>query len=273
MKQFLINENQKINFYKANDNPEAKTIIYIHGGGLLYGDLDDLPHDYINLFINNGYNFLAIDYLLAPESKLIDIRKSVFDAFVWFQKNYSSKLNLNNSKYILFGRSAGSYLCYQLMAQIENEQLDMPAAVLDFYGFYDLNSSKLKVLSNYYKQYPTPSNKILNSLIENKKIYEADIQKRFLLYVASRQKGKWQQYLLNFPTDQIQLDFKQVPPTYIVHCTDDFDVPFSISLNKKFKISKSNLISINKKSHDFDRDVTPENLKIYKNMIDWLDKI
>lgn len=273
MKQILINKQQKINFYKAVKNRKDKTIIYIHGGGLLYGSLNDLPNEYIDLFLKNGYDFLSMDYLLAPESKLPEIQKSIFDAFTWFQQNFSSKLNLSSSKYILFGRSAGSYLCYQLMAQLDKSKFDLPFAMLDFYGFFDLNSSKLKVLSKYYQQYPVPPDNILNSLIEDHKIYEGDIQKRFLLYVASRQKGNWQKLLLNSTNDQIILNFKQVPPTYIVHCTEDFDVPFSISLSKKFKIENTNLVSINKKSHDFDREVTNDNIKIYNDMIDWLNNI
>ncbi|KRK78656.1 alpha/beta hydrolase [Companilactobacillus nodensis] len=272
MKQFIINPDQKINFYKSSSNRKNQTIIYIHGGGLLYGNLEDLPNEYIGLFLKSGYDFLTIDYLLAPESKLTEIRKSVYDAFTWFKNNYSSKLRLESNEYILFGRSAGAYLCYQLMAQLIMEKSKLPNRMLDFYGFIDLNSSKLKKLSDYYKQYPVPSDDVINSMIMKKRIYEGDIHTRFLLYVASRQKGLWQKYLINSVNDQIKLCLEQVPPTYIVHCTEDFDVPFSISLNKKFKFKNSNLISINKKMHDFDREVTEESLTVYNNMINWLQE-
>lgn len=55
--------------------PEASAkgaVIYIHGGGFVYGSKSDLPQALQNVFLNKGYIMLAIDYLLTPNSSLID---------------------------------------------------------------------------------------------------------------------------------------------------------------------------------------------------------
>lgn len=46
-------------------------ILYLHGGGLLYGDRDDLPEPYRNLLLDAGYTLYCLDYPLAPRQRSI----------------------------------------------------------------------------------------------------------------------------------------------------------------------------------------------------------
>lgn len=55
-------------FYRSTANLKNETIIYFHGGGLIWGDRDDLPQAYIDLFLKAGYHLLTVDYPLAPEN-------------------------------------------------------------------------------------------------------------------------------------------------------------------------------------------------------------
>ena len=39
--------------------PAIGRIFYLHGGGLVFGEPDDLPLCYVNLFLNTGYELLT----------------------------------------------------------------------------------------------------------------------------------------------------------------------------------------------------------------------
>ena len=43
-------------------------VFYLHGGGLVYGERDDLPAPYVRAFADAGYTLVCADYPLAPES-------------------------------------------------------------------------------------------------------------------------------------------------------------------------------------------------------------
>ena len=68
-KMYITKNNINLNMtlYKSSRNRKDITILYLHGGGLLYGIKDDLPEIYINKFLDSGYDILLLDYPLAPE--------------------------------------------------------------------------------------------------------------------------------------------------------------------------------------------------------------
>ena len=55
-----------------NKSDVLGTLIYLHGGGLVFGERTDLPSEYIEV-LRRKFNVLAADYRLAPESNLDDI--------------------------------------------------------------------------------------------------------------------------------------------------------------------------------------------------------
>ena len=57
--------------------PAIGRIFYLHGGGLVFGEPDDLPLCYVNLFLNAGYELISLDYPLAPEQRLAVILDAV----------------------------------------------------------------------------------------------------------------------------------------------------------------------------------------------------
>ncbi|MDF2571720.1 MAG: hypothetical protein K0R55_3324, partial [Sporomusa sp.] len=131
----ITEENIKLNasLYRTKKNRQNVTIIYFHGGGLLYGVRDDLPELYISQFLQSGYDFLALDYPLAPESKLDQILKSASDMLSFYLKNFDTIFNLEKNTYVLFGRSAGAYLSFMLCDMlIKNKDL-LPAALISLY--------------------------------------------------------------------------------------------------------------------------------------------
>ena len=71
-----------ITTYKQSEsNDKHIAVFYLHGGGLLYGERDDLPLPYIELLTKAGYTVIAADYPLAPESALPDIMAAITATF------------------------------------------------------------------------------------------------------------------------------------------------------------------------------------------------
>ena len=83
---FNSKDNIKLNMtlYKSKKDRKNITIIYFHGGGLLYGVRDDLPKIYVNQFLDSGYDLLLLDYPLAPESNIDTILSSSLDEVYYF---------------------------------------------------------------------------------------------------------------------------------------------------------------------------------------------
>lgn len=137
-------------FYRSTVKElQNKTIIYFHGGGLIWGDRNDLPKDYIQLFLKNVFHFLTFDYRLAPETKLDGIYQDIQDGFHWFHNEFSKTLHLNSSAFILFGRSAGAYLAF---LAAKDTTLPKADALIIFYGYSSIRESfYLRPNSHYVK--------------------------------------------------------------------------------------------------------------------------
>ena len=262
-------------FYKTSAAPKEQTIIYIHGGGLMYGQRDDLPQEYIQNFLAAGYHFLALDYPLAPEAPLRDIYTETKKGIQWFTEEYRSTLDITSDTFILFGRSAGAYLTLLLA---NDPELPDPVKLISFYGYYSLNDPSFQKPSVYYKKYPIMPEKIIRKLIGPSPIAKGPLQTRYALYLYARQTGKWIEYLhatqedcrnFSLTTDELQT----LPPTFIAQSTDDQDVPYRIGKTLQASIPDSYFFSVTGLEHDFDRDsLVPEAKEAYRQLIDWLLK-
>lgn len=260
-------------FWKTPENSDKPTIIYIHGGGLIFGNRDDLPQAYIDLFLKSGYSVFTLDYLLAPESPFSAIIESLRAGVKYFL-NHFDDLNLPNNHYILFGRSAGAYLSMQLMA---GGLPEFPEAFIDFYGFESLLASNLLKPNALYSSYPTVNKAEVKQLVNNSPISHSSYEERFLIYVYARQTANWQEMIFKRNETELKISPNtlktQFPPTYMCQSNSDPDVPFINSIMLKAKLPDAKLIPVTSKDHDFDRTVTPESLTIYKGVIEWLNNL
>lgn len=264
-------------FYSKQNNASAKaTLIYFHGGGLLYGTRDDLPETYCELLVEKGYNLLTVDYPLAPEVKLPTIINSLKEAIDWFLKNYQTTLGLDCSDYFLFGRSAGGFLSYLLSARYS---LPEQKGLISFYGYYDLTNPAFSQPSSYYNQFPKLAPLAAQALIQPKPISGISITERFSLYLSGRQFGNWLSYLVNTPSEKetfslTDTELAELPPTFLAHSSADQDVPVEVSRIASSNISTVTYEEVEKLPHDFDGDLTKkEGLQVYHTLIEWLDKI
>lgn len=266
----------KASFYRCQSKPLNKTLLYFHGGGLIYGSRNDVPEQSIQAFLNSGYHFLTFDYPLAPESNLDEILLSVRKAVKWFIKESTDSLSLDSSDYILFGRSAGAYLCF-LMAS--DKSLPSPECIIDFYGYDSLDYREFQEPSPHYSRYPKLAETVVKRIIQPRPVAEGPLQTRYALYLYARQTGKWLEMLNmshaaegHYGLDDAAL--KALPPTFIAHSTRDTDVPFRIAQKLNNKITATVLHSVDHSEHDFDRDSQSElTKKVYSILFDWLKQI
>lgn len=260
-------------FWKTPENSDKPTIIYIHGGGLIFGNRNDLPQAYIDLFLKSGYSVFTLDYLLAPESSFSAIIESLRAGVKYFLSHFDD-LNLQNNHYVLFGRSAGAYLSMQLIA---GGLPVSPEAFIDFYGFESLLASNLLKPNALYSSYPTVNEDEVKQLVNHSPISHSSYEERFLIYVYARQTANWQEMIFKRSETELKISPStlktQFPPTYMCQSNSDPDVPFINSIMLKAKLPDAKLIPVTSKDHDFDRTVTPESLTIYKSVIEWLNNL
>jgi acetyl esterase len=242
--------------YESNMSESKGTIIYFHGGALIWGYRNDLPEKYISMFLNNGYNFLSVDYPLAPESKLEEIYFDIKEAILWFYENALHYLNLNTRNFYLFGRSAGSYLAFLLA---KDSTLPKAAALLIFYGYSDIHSDFYNNPSEYYLNFPRIDKSLRDLLVKNNPIKTSLVSSRYAIYVYARQHGTWVNDILKNPENPFfsisDEDLASMPCAFLAHSKYDKDVPFHTSIHHSQIIPNSKLYTVDSSVHEFDQDI------------------
>jgi len=275
---FVTKENIKLHMdlHRAIANRKNITILYFHGGGLLYGTRDDLPELYINKFLNAGYDFLALDYPLAPESNLTLILKSAFETLCFYLNNSDKVFELKNNKYVLFGRSAGAYLCFMLCDRLIKYNFPLPAALISLYGYTRLDDPAFNTPSKYYNKLAKVPDEAIEKIISDTPTTYGPMNLRFSLYIKARQEGSWIETICGKePPSNHSLDnesLKAFPPTILAAATLDPDVPYKVTKTLSKQLSNAHLITIYKEAHDFDRDLDDDSGSLaYDEILQWLE--
>ncbi|MGX7418757.1 alpha/beta hydrolase [Carnobacterium gallinarum] len=261
--------------YVANENKKNQTILYLHGGGLIWGSRHDLPESYIQLFVQAGYDFISLDYPLAPETDLAEILSKLELAFHWFQKEALTTLKLSSTNFHLFGRSAGAYLAFICA---KNPNVPAPQKIISFYGYASINAAFYLEPNSFYQTYPLVPLNLVDALIQQKPIVTGSLEKRYGIYLYARQTGKWLDLVLKNQADSEKYslsdeDLALLPPTFIAQSTADEDVPYRIGIDLSLAIPKAKFLSIQGLQHDFDQDFNePQAKNAYQEAINWLNK-
>lgn len=260
----------------AAASPRA-AILYLHGGGLVFGTSGDLPPLYETLFLNSGYDLIYLDYPLAPESPLTEILDAVHTSVTWLLTHPSACGYDTFPPYFLFGRSAGAYL-----ALMEARRLctDMPAprGILSFYGYHTFNLPEFSRPSAAYQKLPPVSDETARRLITGKFITDGPMARRYSIYIYARQTGCWPQFLGT--PEEIQThalteeDFSLLPPGFFTASSGDQDVPFRESKQMAARIPGSKFFPVYYLEHDFDRDTgKKEGPQVYHAALEWMNSI
>ena len=83
-------------------------IIWIHGGALIMGSRRGIRPPLRDLLLGSGFAVAAIDYRLAPETKLPAILEDVLDAFAWVRSEGPKRFRLDPTRVGVVGNSAGA---------------------------------------------------------------------------------------------------------------------------------------------------------------------
>lgn len=269
----------KADFYGISKH-NAPVIVYIHGGGLIWGTREELSEKMIRFYNDNGFALFSIDYRLAPETKLPEILEDVQDALQWLRSKGSQEFSIDPKRIAVAGSSAGGYL-----ALCTGSFTHKPRAIVSFYGYGDIIGKWATNPSSFYLQKDNVPKELAERLISNQVITEASIEQRFLYYVYARQQGQWIQEitginpimdkdaLLKFcPKQNINSDY---PPTLLLHGTKDEDVPYEQSVFMRGALIKekvkTGLVTIPNGEHVFDKDFdNPVVQDAFKQVIEFL---
>lgn len=95
--------------YRPSVNPDLPVIMFFHGGGFVFGDLD--THDALCRSLANGAGaaVVAVDYARAPEARFPAPLEDCHAALAWLA-GHASSMGLDAARIGLCGDSAGANL-------------------------------------------------------------------------------------------------------------------------------------------------------------------
>jgi acetyl esterase/lipase len=141
--------NQKTYTYKTIGGTELKAdvyspaaaakklpvVIYIHGGGLIFGTPENHPDSPLReALLDAGNAVVAIDYRLAPDALEDEIIMDVEDACKWVRNKGPQLFSIDPNNIIVMGGSAGGYLTLLMGCRLNPS----PKALVSFSGYGDI---------------------------------------------------------------------------------------------------------------------------------------
>ncbi|WP_080875611.1 alpha/beta hydrolase [Oceanobacillus timonensis] len=259
---------------------QAPLLMYIHGGGLIWGTRDDLDKKQIELYTNAGFHVFSIDYRLAPETKLPEIVEDIRDAIGWLVEEGSQQCDFDKENIAVIGSSAGAYLAL-MSGTLQNR----PKAIVSFYGYGDITGDWYTEPSPHFTKMPAAPEMLAKQLIMDKEIAGSPIEKRYAIYLFCRQQGKWIDYVTGKSSKEdlaslnaycpARLADSNYPPTLLLHGDADEDVPYQESVHMKQVLDEAGvvnqLITISGGKHSFDQDMEdPQVIEAFEKVIQFL---
>lgn len=260
-------------FYQPRQAEYKATLLYFHGGGFVFGNREDLPEEYINLFTSNGIGIVSVDYPLAPEMKLEEIIESAHQTTQWFINEFL--ITLEQDSYFIMGRSAGAFLALTTGDYLK-KFANRPLGIISLYGYFNLNDASFSVPNRTYLKYAKVNDRIVSTLIQKEPVLVDKHQNRFPIYLASRQKGDWMDLVLSTSNQKYQFSLsheqlKNLPPLFVSAATKDPDVPSSQSRQLAQLHPNADLHLVKLSEHDFDRThIKKYGVPLYKEIVEWI---
>ena len=225
--------------YRLPGQEQRPAILWIHGGGLIFGDRSMLPAEQAEHYLAAGYTVVSIDYRLAPETKLPAIHEDLQDAYEWLRGQGAALFHLDPDRLAVVGHSAGGYLTLLAGLCVHPR----PKALVAFYGYGDIAGGWYSRPSPHYSKQPAVPPEVAYRGVGGPVIAgtsKGDIwEQRWLFYLFCRQQGLWPKEVTGYDPHTEPLAFeeycpirhitKEYPPTLLLHGDKDTDVPFELS--------------------------------------------
>lgn len=104
--------------YRAtHTTPTSTGVLYIHGGGWVFGGLESADALCAQLAFESGAPFLSVDYRLAPDHPYPSALDDCYHALKWLADN-SDELGIDPQRIALMGDSAGGNLAASLCHRV-----------------------------------------------------------------------------------------------------------------------------------------------------------
>jgi acetyl esterase/lipase len=255
-------------------------VFWIHGGGLIGGSRRDLLAGHRNAYLAVGLGILAVDYRLAPETRLPRIVGDVLDAYEWAATVGADELGVDPTRIALVGHSGGGYLAFTIAETV----LPRPRAVVSFSGYGDILGSWYTEPSPFHLRRPLVTDELARAGLGHGEVSEADIEERWLFYRYCRQRGTWPQEVsgLDPVADREALDMycpvrhvsSSFPPTLLLHGDADKDVPHaqSVAMVEALRAAgvDADLVSVPRCGHVFEQVGTAQAKEAFVRVVEFL---
>jgi acetyl esterase/lipase len=264
----------RLDVYEGMGAGARPVIVWLHGGALMFGSRGMIHPAQVERYVNAGYTVIAVDYRLAPETKLPEILQDVQDAIAWTRSEGARLFNLDLTRLAIIGHSAGGYLTLLAGCYVRPR----PQALVAFYGYGDIVGPWYSTPSAFYCQQPQVSRIEAVAAVGETEISESPrrdsaefdpARDRSRFYLYCRQRGCWPQaatgldpradydaFLPYCPVRQVAADY---PPTMLLHGDADTDVPYEQSVVMARALADASIThqlqSIPGGAHGFDADM------------------
>lgn len=234
----------KADVYGASPGSRKPAVMWIHGGALIMGTRKSPDARFLAELLQWGFVAVLIDYRLAPETKLPGIIEDVQDAWRWMRGEDGQRLGIDPQRMAVAGGSAGGYLT--LMAGFC--LAPRPRALVSYFGYGDITGPWYSQPDDFYRRQPLVPKEEAYQSVGDKVLAEipaANQRRRFYLYC--RQTGLWPKEVAGHdplaepkwfdaycPIRNVTANY---PPTFLIHGTDDTDVPYAESKNMAAKLA------------------------------------
>lgn len=118
-------------------------IVYLHGGGYVFGGLDSHRDIAWRLAQASGLRVLLVDYRLAPEHPYPAALEDALSAYQWLRSE-----GVAPERLVVAGDSAGAGLATALMLRLKTERLRLPQAAVLMSPWADLTMAGASVSDN-----------------------------------------------------------------------------------------------------------------------------
>ncbi len=190
-------------------------ILYLHGGGYVYGDLKYAKGFASTLAAQCGMRVLCIGYRLAPENPFPAALEDALESYQYLlDKGYAPE------QIALCGESAGGGLCYSLCLKLKEQGLPQPGGIIAISPWVDLTASGAS-----YKDNKDVDPSLTKELVDFfAKQYTADFENPFVSPLFS--------------------DLSQLPPSLIFAAKEEILLSDALCLQEKLLLQgcKSKLI-------------------------------
>jgi acetyl esterase/lipase len=223
--------------YPAAGADPAPVLLWIHGGALITGSRSGIPKLLLEEFTRAGFALVAIDYRLAPETKLPAIVEDVEAAARWVRGPGAERFGFDPNRLAILGASAGGYLTLLLGARLTSR----PQALVSFFGYGDIVGDWYLRPDPFYRSQGLIPAELAESAVGTEPVSAVENpEERGRFYRYCRQRGTWPLRVTGMDPARGLQPFHPFcpernltpyyPPTLLLHGDADTDVPYAQSV-------------------------------------------